>query len=178
VGFLDRPLVRKLWRYSLTSIVGTIVGQGSLIALSAGLGWPGVPANLTAVTLGAIPNYLINRYWTWQKTGPNRLATEVLPFWIMTILGLVLSTLFVAYADDRWGTTTAIVIASTSGFALLWVAKFIVLDRLLFRVEQVVLHELEHHIHIHEDEDEDDGDAVSLGGAVAERGGEPVTPRD
>jgi putative flippase GtrA len=173
---LRRPLVRKLVRYSGASLAGTVVGQGSLLFFTAGLDWPGVPANLASVTLGAVPNYLINRYWTWQKSGPNRLATEVLPFWIMTLLGLLVSTAFVAYADHRWGTPGAILLASMSGFALLWVAKFFVLDRLLFKVEQAVLHELE--AHEHEAHESPGAGPRSLGGAVAERGGKPVAPGD
>ena len=34
---------------------------------------------LFALAIGAIPNYLINRYWTWHQTGKNRLWGEVVP---------------------------------------------------------------------------------------------------
>ncbi|MGH9186321.1 MAG: GtrA family protein [Acidimicrobiales bacterium] len=128
----DRPLVTKLLRYSLASLAGTIAGQGSLYAFVNVADWSAVPANLTAVTIGAIPNYLINRYWTWNKRGRNHLLGEVVPFWVMTILGLLISTLFVAYAEDHWDAKWTINAASMAGFGVLWVAKFVILDRLLF----------------------------------------------
>ncbi len=132
---LDRPLVRKLLRYSATSAIGIVFGQGSLLLLTAVAGWPGVPANVASVTIGAVPSYLMNRYWTWQKRGRNRWMAEVLPFWVMTLLGLLCSTVAVAYADHRWGTPLAISAASLAGFGVVWIAKFVVLDRWLFGVD-------------------------------------------
>jgi putative flippase GtrA len=132
----NRPIVRKLFKYSMVSVVGVITGQSTLIFCKAVLGWPGVASNLMAVTTGSIPSYLLNRYWVWQKSGPNRFRTEVLPFWVMSVLGLITSTLFVAYADHRWGTTIAVSIANLAGFGILWLGKFFVLDRVLFVTPQ------------------------------------------
>ena len=50
----------------------------------------------------------------------------------MAFLGLALSTMAVGWADDRWGGQVAISVANLSAFGLLWVAKFLVLDRMLF----------------------------------------------
>jgi putative flippase GtrA len=134
----ERTLIGKVLRYSAASVAGTIVGEGTLILCSAGFGWSGVVSNLVSVSLGSIPNYLLNRYWTWQKAGRDRMATEVVVFWVMALLGLILSTFFVAYADHRWGTTLAIAIAQAVGFGVLWVAKFLFLDKVLFKtVERI-----------------------------------------
>lgn len=124
--------LRKLVRYSIASTFGTVVGLGTLYLLVARAKWAGVPANITAVTLGAIPNYIVNRYWTWQKRGRSSLTGEVLPFWLLALIGLGISTLFVHYADQRWGTPAAILLANITGFAVVWTAKFAVLDRVLF----------------------------------------------
>ncbi len=131
-------LVVKLFRYSVASAVGVVCGQIALIVASAVLDWPGVASNLFSVSVGAVPNYLINRAWTWNKRGPNHLWGEVVPFWGMTLAGLALSTWFVSIADDRWGTTFAIAVAQLSGFGLLWVLKFMLLDRLLFKTDKQV----------------------------------------
>jgi putative flippase GtrA len=134
----ERTLVGKFMRYSAASMAGTIVGEGTLILFSAGFGWGGVASNFVSVILGAIPNYLLNRYWTWQKAGRDRMAAEIVVFWIMALLGLLISTFFVAYADHRWGTTLAIAIAQAVGFGVLWIAKFLFLDKVLFRtVERI-----------------------------------------
>lgn len=137
VGLFERPLIHKLFRYSMVSVVGVTCGQTTLTICTAVLGWPGVPANLVAVTAGAIPSYLLNRYWVWEKSGPNSFRTEILPFWIMSLLGLLLSTIAVAYAEDRWGSPSlAINIANLAGFGVLWIAKFLILDRVLFAPER------------------------------------------
>ncbi len=137
-----RPLVRKLFRYSLASVSGSIVGVGSLTIFSAVFGWGGVPSNLLSVTLGTIPNYLVNRYWTWERSGRDRMGTEAAVFWVLAVLGLIVSTVFVAYADHRWGTTLALVIAQLLGFGSLWVAKFVFLDKVLYRAVEAI--EAEH----------------------------------
>ncbi|HEX8805230.1 MAG TPA: GtrA family protein [Acidimicrobiales bacterium] len=133
-SLLRSPTVLKLAKYSTASFFGVITGQAVLIFCLEALAWPALTANLASVTLGCIPNYLINRYWTWQQTGRNRFWGEVVPFWSMAAMGAVLSMLAVAYADHQWGTTLAVAIASLTGFGLLWLARFLVLDKIMWRV--------------------------------------------
>jgi putative flippase GtrA len=131
---LRSPIVVKLLKYSTASVVGVGVGVPVLAIFYDVLGWPAIPANLVSVTAGAVPNYLINRRWTWHQTGRNRLWGEVVPFWVMSVLGMILSLFAVDYADERWGTTIAVIIAQLSGFGVVWLAKFLVLDRLIWRI--------------------------------------------
>ena len=98
----DRPRIAKLARYSAASVAGVLTGQSTLIFCLVVLGLAAVTSNVIAVTLGAIPNYLINRAWTFNKRGTHSFTREVLPFWMMAFLGLVLSTLAVAWAADRF----------------------------------------------------------------------------
>lgn len=116
----------------MTSAVGVVVGQGLLLIFSGPLGWPGVASNLAAVAISSVPVYLIYRGWVWRKRGRNRVLAEVLPFWLMTLLGLVMSTAFVAIADRRSDSPFIYVLASSAGFGVVWVAKFFVLDRFIF----------------------------------------------
>lgn len=124
----------KFIRYCIASAVAVVCGQAALFLFAAGLGWPGIPANLGSVAVGAVPNYLINRYWTWQQTGKNRLWGEIVPFWTIAFLGMVLSTLAVDYADNRWGTPLSLAIAQLSGFGVLWFGRFLILDKVMWRV--------------------------------------------
>jgi putative flippase GtrA len=127
--------LRKLLRYSLASVAGVVTGTAVLALCSAILDWGPVLSNVTSVFVGAVPNYLINRYWTWSKKDRNRFWGEVVPFWGMSLLGLILSTWFVVIADDRWPESTfARVGANLSAFGLLWVAKFVLLEKVLFVV--------------------------------------------
>ena len=133
-ALLRSATLQKLAKYSTASAAGVLVGQATLIFCLEALEWPALGANLASVTLGCIPNYTINRYWTWQRSGANRFWGEVVPFWSMAVLGVILSMLAVAYADNRWGTTFAVAVANLAGFGFLWVAKFLVLDKLMWRV--------------------------------------------
>jgi putative flippase GtrA len=126
--------LRKLALYSLASVAGVITGSSVILFCSAVLEWGPITSNVAAVFIGAVPNYLINRYLTWSKRDKNRLWGEIVPFWGMAVLGLGLSTWFVVLADDRWGTPIARTLANLSAFGLLWVAKFFLLEKVLFAV--------------------------------------------
>jgi putative flippase GtrA len=131
---LRSPTVRKLGKYSAASVVAVCVGQPVFWICNGLLGWDAIVSNLVSVSAGAVPNYLINRRWTWSQTGKNRLWGEIVPFWAMSALGVILSVLAVNYADDRWHSTPINAIAQLAGFGVLWLAKFLVLDRVMWRI--------------------------------------------
>src|SRR5262245_12443927 len=137
---LDRrsPTVRKLAKYSAASVVAICVGQPVFWICNGVLGWDAIVSNLVSVSCGAVPNYLINRRWTWSQTGKNRLWGEIVPFWAMSALGLIMSLLFVHYADERWHSTPINAIAQLTGFGVVWLAKFLVLDKVMWRIVREV----------------------------------------
>lgn len=121
----------RLWKYSAVSVMNVVITQ-SLLLLALLTGMPAVAANLLAVGLSALPAYLVNRRWVWQKQGAHSVAREIVPFWSYAFLGLAVSTIAVAWADHRWGTTLAVSLANIGSFGLLWAAKFVLLDRWMF----------------------------------------------
>lgn len=129
---LERPLVGKLIRYSMTSVVGVVLGQSLLQLFYSGLDWPAVTSNIVATAISTGPVYLINRYWVWKKKTGNSLHREIVPFWGMSFMGLALSSLIVWYVERRTEAPLAISAANLAGFGVLWLAKFFVLDRVLF----------------------------------------------
>jgi len=133
-GFVARAwaLRARLIRFAGVSVIGVVVTQTLLILLKGGLGWAGVPANIVATAVAAVPAYLLNRRWVWGVRGAHSFSREIVPFWSYTLLGLALSTGFVAYADSRWGSTVAVSIANLVGWAVLWCGKFVLLERYLF----------------------------------------------
>ena len=164
---LRSPTIRKLMKYSTASVVAIAVGQPVFWIFDGVLGWAAIPANLVSVSCGCVPNYLINRRWTWSQTGKNRLWGEVVPFWVMTALGMILSLFAVNYAENRWDSTAINAIAQLSGFGVLWIAKFLVLDKLMWKI----VHDLQPDVAIDEAE-------AGLVGALSLDGtdGEPATP--
>lgn len=125
----------RLIRYAGVSVVGVTAGQTLLFFFYNVLDWQAVVANSAAVALATVPSYVLNRAWVWKKVGTHKLTTEILPFWGMAFLGLVLSNVLVAFVEARWDSWFLINIANLTAFGVLWIAKYVLLDRVLFRVE-------------------------------------------
>jgi putative flippase GtrA len=133
-------LLPKLARYTAVSaisssiswtILGVLVLTGATTA-----GW----ANVIATAAGTVPSFELNRRWVWGKRGTRSLLAEVGPFTVLSFTGLALSTVAVSVAAG-WasslglGTTARAVAAeaaSIATFGTLWVAQYLLLDRVLF----------------------------------------------
>ena len=119
-------------KFVAVSLIGTVISQSLIVLFKGQWDWNGGVANLVAVCISAVPSYYLNRAWVWGKRGSSSMAREVLPFWIMTLAGLALSTFFAYVADRIWDATIAVNIANLVGFGVLWVVKFLVLDQYVF----------------------------------------------
>ncbi len=126
---------RKLLRYAGVSCVGVTVGQTLLFLFYAVFGLGAVVANTSAVVLATIPSYVLNRAWVWAKFGNHRLTTGILPFWGMALLGLAISNVLVHQVEQRWDAWILVNGANLLAFGSLWIAKYVLLDRYLFRAE-------------------------------------------
>jgi putative flippase GtrA len=133
------PAGRKMYRYTAVSIISTIV---SFIVLTLVYGvlrlWSEVPSVLFANVVAGIVSYNLNRRWAWGKKGRSHLTKEVLPFWMMSLAGMILSLFAAAGAHNLVKThhiahlpATALVLASNvAAWGSLWVIKFLVFNRL------------------------------------------------
>ena len=120
-------------KYSMVSVVGVVLTQVQL-AMYVGL-WDANPtrANVLAVMLTAVPVFLLNKRWVWNHDGKVSFRREILPFWVFTAAGLALSTLLVTIAHELSEDSTVLVmLASIAGFGILWIAKFLFLDQVMF----------------------------------------------
>ena len=137
---LRRPVVRRMSRCLVVSVGTTLLSAAILVALAMGAGVPAGPANVVAVCCGIAPSYLANRNWVWGRSGRSDLVREVTPFWVLSLAGLVASTVAVtavASATSGWSTSAraiALPLANLSVFGLLWIAQFVLLDKVLFKV--------------------------------------------
>lgn len=120
-------------KYSMVSVVGVVLGQSLLALFVDVLDHDPTWSNVAAVMLTAVPAFVLNKRWVWSADGKLSLRREVLPFWVFTAAGLLLSTGFVALADSiSDGNSLLIKLANLTGFGLLWVAKFLFLDKVMF----------------------------------------------
>lgn len=137
---LPRAASVKLLRSLSVGGFTTVLSLGTLAVLTGFSGVPAAFANVLATALGTVPSYLLNRRWVWARSGRGDLRREVLPFWAISQSGLVLSTLAVAGADrvataaDWSGAVRSLALVCTNGatFAGLFLAQFLLLDRVLF----------------------------------------------
>lgn len=117
-------------RYLLVSTFNFVGHQALLFLANSGWGWSGGVANMFAAIVMSVPAYLLSRAWVWEVDGRHDMRRQVLPFWAITFTSLIVSTVLAAIADRVFGAGIAVNIASLTGYFVVWVAKFFVLDRL------------------------------------------------
>jgi putative flippase GtrA len=125
---------RKPLLYSAVSVIAVVTSQVTLVICHAVLGMSAEWSNIIAVAAGTVPSYELNRSWVWGKTTKSHLWKEVVPFWVLSFVGLVFSTVVVSLATDWWKDTTLVVQgANLAAFGILWVGKFLLLHYVLFK---------------------------------------------
>jgi putative flippase GtrA len=136
----NTPTGRTAVKYTLVSVISVAVSQTAFIIAFGGLHWTAKSSAVVATCIGTIPSYYLNRNWAWGKSGRSHLWRELLPFWIIAFIGLAFSTWTSDVAEsyvDRHAfshlTKTVIVTGAFFGaFAVLWVGKFIIFNKVLF----------------------------------------------
>jgi putative flippase GtrA len=129
---ITRGRADKLVRYSGASVVGVVLTQALLVLFVGIMNIDAELSNLMAVMLTSIPVFYLNKRWVWGRAGRARVRREVLPFWGFTLLGLVVSTLLVTVVDNYTERTWPVLLANIGGFGLVWIAKFLFLDAVVF----------------------------------------------
>ncbi len=119
-------------KYSMVSVIGVTITQTLLLVFVGLLDQDPTWSNVAAVSLTVVPAFVLSKRWVWLRDGKVSFRREVLPFWVFTIAGLLLSTALVALAERASDSTLVIMAASIGGFGILWVAKFLFLDTVMF----------------------------------------------
>ncbi len=127
-------------RYSATSLICVAITQVLLFGFTSKslLGWKPGWGNITAVMLTSIPAFILNKRWVWGKRGKAHMRREVIPFGVFTLAGWVLSTFLVVLATDATQDMSknahqlAIQGANIAGFGVLWILKYLFLDKIMF----------------------------------------------
>lgn len=119
-------------KYSAVSVIGVTITQVLLVLFVGILDWHPVVSNVAAVSLTAVPVFFLNKRWVWNHDGKVSFRREVLPFWMFTLAGLLLSTGLVALAHSLSESQILVMAANLAGFGMLWVAKFLFLDKVMF----------------------------------------------
>jgi putative flippase GtrA len=125
----------RFLRYSGVSVFNVALGQALLLVFHAGLGITAWVANVLAVVVGCIPAFYLSKRYVWRRSGRVSWRSEMVPFWGMSGVGLLLSTLAVRIAASVSDTALVVNLASLAAWGSVWVVKYSLLDRYLFRDE-------------------------------------------
>ena len=148
------PQGLKLFRYTMTSVISTIVSAAVLFFVFGVLHlWSEVPSTVFGNAVATFPSYWLNRTWAWGKTGRSHLAKEVLPFWIISAAGIAFSILGAQAArhlGHSWHLghaeqTGVVVFANIASFGIFWILKLLIYNR-LFHHHPVLEAEVEAHL--------------------------------
>ena len=123
----------KLLRYCGVSVVNVITGQALLAFCLEILEFGGVVSQLVAAMVSAVPAYVLSRRWVWKQTGRDSFRTEVLPFWIIAIIGLVFAVSSIAVVEQFTDRTILLMLTSLTAYGVVWIGKYIVLDRVMWK---------------------------------------------
>lgn len=131
---------KRAIRYSATSLICVGITQVLIVVFLLGADFSETNSNLAATMITSVPAFALNKYWVWGKRGRAHMRREVIPFWAFTVAGWILSTGMVALVSHvgEPGSllrTVSVMTASIAGFGVLWVLKYLFLDKIMFGAE-------------------------------------------
>jgi putative flippase GtrA len=137
-------LARLLTRFAVGTVVSTVCSQLAFVLLFGVLDASAAVSGTGAFLAGAVPNFVIHRFWTWQRSGPVGMRRELLPYLaVITASGLVaigittgVDQLAGASIDDHALRTALIAAVFSLSYLPIFVVKFVLLDRLVFGGEE------------------------------------------
>jgi putative flippase GtrA len=135
----------------MVSVISTAVSFTVLfIVYGVARLWSEVPSTVFANVVATFPSYWLNRSWAWGKSGRSHLVKEVLPFWVMSGLGIAFSVVGATVAHHLGAhhthieKTVLVLVANLVSFGIFWVAKLMLFNR-LFHVPDL-REEIEEHV--------------------------------
>lgn len=136
---------RTFLRYTATSAITTAISLGAVAGLYGlrvitSVIWATLVGNL----IGMIPAYNLNRRWAWGKRGRSALRAEIVPFFVMSALGIGFSQVGAVWArhevhTHQWAHSVNTVLVTGTNlacFGIFWVLKLLVFNR-IFHVHEL-----------------------------------------
>jgi putative flippase GtrA len=130
---------RKKLRYASVSAV--FVPFGQILIQVFGLWLDNyTAASLLSAAIVTLPNFFANKHFVWRVTSRENMRSQVLVFWVAVMLGVSLATLFTHLIETAAAEQTqlvrgaAVFFAQLLGYGIVWVGRFVILDRWLFKL--------------------------------------------
>jgi putative flippase GtrA len=128
-----------MWsKYSAGSVIAFVTSEVVLVVLFATGLLGASAASVVAFFAGAVPNYVLNRSWVWQRRGRIRFGREVILYVLVSLVSLVAAAAATGAAAQAApaGSTAGVVLVAVAylvTYGVLFVLKFVVYDRVIFR---------------------------------------------
>ncbi|WP_099222531.1 GtrA family protein [Mycobacterium persicum] len=133
---------RKKLRYTAVALVFLPIGQGLIQVLGPWLNSYTI-ASLLAAAIATVPNFFANKHFVWRvasgKKSAMNLHQQVLVFWTAVMLAVGLATYFTYLVDNAMAGYSrpvhgsVVFLVQVLGFGLVWIGRYLILDRWLFR---------------------------------------------
>ena len=133
-------LVRVFARFAAGSAIATGCSQLTFLLLFGFLGASVTVAGALAFLAGAVPNFVLHRYWAWQRGGQLAVRLELLPYLAVIAFNGIAATGITTGVDHLLGSgmdhhgarTVLLAVVFGASYLLLFAVKFVLLDRLVF----------------------------------------------
>jgi putative flippase GtrA len=139
IAYARTEEARKKLRYCGVSTIFVPFGQINIQVFGLWLD-SYTAASLLSAAVVTIPNFFANKHFVWRVTSRENLRRQMLVFWVAMMLGVSLATLFTHFIeialDDRTQLVrgAAVFLAQLVGYGIVWVGRFLLLNRWLFKL--------------------------------------------
>jgi putative flippase GtrA len=133
-------LVQRVTRYTIGSAVAVVASEIAFV-LCYGVAHLGTTAtSAVAFVAGAIPNYILNRSWAWQRRGKLHIGREVVGYALVSLFSFAaaaLSTGWVNHAaphltSSHAGRTALVAGTYLATYGVLFILKFLLFELVIF----------------------------------------------
>jgi putative flippase GtrA len=131
-------VVLRLWRYGAGSVVAFSVSSVVVTVCYSWLGLGAITSSTIAFLAGAVPNWVLNRRWAWQKRGREGVGRETALYALITGLSwgaYTAVTKLAALAVAGAGATARDIVVTLTYMAanvLFAALKYVAYDRVVF----------------------------------------------
>jgi putative flippase GtrA len=92
LGRWRSPLAVRLWRYGAGSVVAFATSTVVLFLCLSLFKMGAITATVIAFLAGAVPNWVLNRRWAWERRGREGVVKETTLYVIVSVIALVASS--------------------------------------------------------------------------------------
>jgi putative flippase GtrA len=138
LGRWRTPALLKLWRYGAGSVVAFV---SSVVVYYAFFSWAhlgAIGSTWVAFVAGAVPNWILNRRWAWEKRGREGVARESALYVMVSIVSLAASsaatkaTAVAVVHSSHTARDLLVTFSYTASVIVLSGLKYLVYDRFVF----------------------------------------------